>query len=1054
MEQLKEPYCQALRAEGVLSLDRVESPWTAVPDVPRYNRRAFRFIQHDLAILKKACENGQRPDSRGILVLGEAGTGKTHLLMRVANSLSQENPLLFIGRPTNEEAVGPHIWEKILESLSQKFGGDSSYSQLDVLLSRVFARIVIEALEAELAENGESEQKQRWIESLRSDPLQLRGLLGQGEGRAATFNMFRRKILNHLGAFRPHADQTITRVLVTHCLVGADNKKRILRLWLAGHEIDDAEAKELGLTRAAVLDDGTISQASLHQARERFSLKCIQTLGELSTYHAPLILAFDQLEGLRHQSQTLTHRFGDTVRELFTMAPNFLVVTCAFPSCWTEWFERELDTSAAQRIGQNRVELEAFGPEHGEQLLSKHLDPWFSKFSLPTSLYPFTPADVQELCARARSVREFLQAARRRFLDWLDEERSENERLESADNAPEVITSREIHDAIYKQWRKCSCEHFNTFPARPSSEQELFGKLHELICAILPGHDADPPTVQSGKRVLPAHVRIQCHGAASGNQQRSIVLVVCNANGVAFTARVKNLLAALREERPTPTIFLVRDDRSSPKTPSMQKMIDEVSLGGGKFEALNRDTFSDLMALHDCLIAAEEGDLTAGTTTINRDKLLPHLRAIAATPKVALLQLFAPEAGTLLPSAPCFVQSEEIEFTTAQVPAAIAPLMIDDPACTVLPACGKTSSSPALLSETVSASALLGFEKQIGRDVVWDVSIRTNPHLMVVGLPGMGKTTCLINICTQLASQGIAPIVFSYHEDIDAALEERLGGINRINHSSLGFNPLRLDSSQARAHIDSAGRMRDIFASIFPDLGDLQTNLIRQAIKQSYEKVLNRGVAAVSPRFRDFFQILQQQPKPDKGLMARLTELDDYGLFAGSSENDNLLATTVPSVASLHHTQNEVVQRAFASLLFYRIYQEMFRRGLQQRITHAIVFDEAHRASRLKLLGSMGKEGRKYGVSLILASQEARDFSPSMYSAVANYLVLRVTDQDAKVLAKNVAPSNSARQITDELKQLPKHEAIFFQVENQPRRTRLAADVQMSVKKERAAGAK
>jgi DNA helicase HerA-like ATPase len=164
------------------------------------------------------------------------------------------------------------------------------------------------------------------------------------------------------------------------------------------------------------------------------------------------------------------------------------------------------------------------------------------------------------------------------------------------------------------------------------------------------------------------------------------------------------------------------------------------------------------------------------------------------------------------------------------------------------------------------------------------------------------------------------------------------------------------------------------------------------------------------------------------------------GLFSGSSEEDSLLATTAPSVISLHCTQNEVVQRAFASLLFYRMYQEMFHRGLQQRITHAIVFDEAHRASRLKLLGSMGKEGRKYGLSLILASQEARDFSPSMYSAVANYLVLRVTDQDAKALAKNVAPSNSARQIADELKQLPKHEAIFFQEGSKPSRTRLAAD--------------
>ena len=56
-------------------------------------------------------------------------------------------------------------------------------------------------------------------------------------------------------------------------------------------------------------------------------------------------------------------------------------------------------------------------------------------------------------------------------------------------------------------------------------------------------------------------------------------------------------------------------------------------------------------------------------------------------------------------------------------------------------------------------------------DVSWRLSLRANPHLMLVGLPGMGKTTCLINICVQLGNAGIAPILFSYHDDIDEKLQ-------------------------------------------------------------------------------------------------------------------------------------------------------------------------------------------------------------------------------------------------------------------------------------------
>ena len=87
----------------------------------------------------------------------------------------------------------------------------------------------------------------------------------------------------------------------------------------------------------------------------------------------------------------------------------------------------------------------------------------------------------------------------------------------------------------------------------------------------------------------------------------------------------------------------------------------------------------------------------------------------------------------------------------------------------------------------------------------------------------------------------------------------------------------------------------------------------------------------------------------------------------------------------------------------------MFRRGIQDRITHAVIFDEAHRAAGLKVIPTMAKECRKYGISLIVASQEARDFNVSMLSAIVNYLSLRLTETDAKVLVRNVASSQQER---------------------------------------------
>jgi hypothetical protein len=48
------------------------------------------------------------------------------------------------------------------------------------------------------------------------------------------------------------------------------------------------------------------------------------------------------------------------VREIFTMTPNFLIVTCIFPSLWESWFKEELDRSVSERIAQQTVTLDTF----------------------------------------------------------------------------------------------------------------------------------------------------------------------------------------------------------------------------------------------------------------------------------------------------------------------------------------------------------------------------------------------------------------------------------------------------------------------------------------------------------------------------------------------------------------------------------------------------------------------------------------------------------------------------------------------------------------------
>lgn len=338
--------------------------------------------------------------------------------------------------------------------------------------------------------------------------------------------------------------------------------------------------------------------------------------------------------------------------------------------------------------------------------------------------------------------------------------------------------------------------------------------------------------------------------------------------------------------------------------------------------------------------------------------------------------------------------------------------------------------------QSLESAVVLGTDRFAQAQVEWKLTVKGNPHLLVAGLPGMGKTTCLLNLCRQMLDADVRPIVFSYHEDLDEKLDGMVDSIRFIDFDGLGFNPLQVpDRRTHRPYLEIAGMLRDIFIAIHPGLGDLQAEAVRSAVKDSFVEAGWAEPGAdtaelAEPPFKRFYEILTEQEQPGRGLtnlLTRLEELNDYGLFDIGQVHGSLWESTEPTVIRIHRTQSDVLQKAFSSLVLYGLYKDMFRRGIQDRVTHAVIFDEAHRAAKLNVIPTMAKECRKYGVSLVLASQEARDFHKSVFSAIANYLVLRLTDADAKTLVRNVADSRQEKALIDTIKQMNRFRALYFQ---------------------------
>ncbi len=67
-----------------------------------------------------------------------------------------------------------------------------------------------------------------------------------------------------------------------------------------------------------------------------------------------------------------------------------------------------------------------------------------------------------------------------------------------------------------------------------------------------------------------------------------------------------------------------------------------------------------------------------------------------------------------------------------------------------------------------------------------------------------------------------------------------------------------------------------------------------------------------------------------------------------------------------------------------------------------VCVDEAHKLCGDETVTMLIKEARKYGLGVVLSSQETRDFHPSVFANTGTLICLALEDADATVMAKNL----------------------------------------------------
>jgi DNA polymerase III epsilon subunit-like protein len=176
-------YCKILESKAMnqtsvsinpFSSSRVDNPFQEHLDLKSINQDQFERLKWIITDIKQ----DKNHQSKGTVVIGEPGSGKTHLMMRLAKELLKINRLLFIRCPNNRDSVLFHIYSRILESFVERIP-ETGYTQLETLLAHSFVKLISQTGFISL-----TQKDQEIITILKSNPLDIYEKLGaEGSGK-------------------------------------------------------------------------------------------------------------------------------------------------------------------------------------------------------------------------------------------------------------------------------------------------------------------------------------------------------------------------------------------------------------------------------------------------------------------------------------------------------------------------------------------------------------------------------------------------------------------------------------------------------------------------------------------------------------------------------------------------------------------------------------------------------------------------------------------------------------------------------------------------------
>ena len=319
----------------------------------------------------------------------------------------------------------------------------------------------------------------------------------------------------------------------------------------------------------------------------------------------------------------------------------------------------------------------------------------------------------------------------------------------------------------------------------------------------------------------------------------------------------------------------------------------------------------------------------------------------------------------------------------------------------------------------------------IGRNV--EVKINVNAltrHLAILATTGSGKSNTVAVLSSRFAELGGTVLIFDYHG------EYYNSDIKKLNPVDPLINPLHLSPSE--------------FASLLEirNNASRQQRILRKAFKifiDETKKKLEKGSISYSSLDDVFFDLLSSKileiARGDPAGDEVVNKLDDFLdryeeiiNFAIGTITDRLKQGFV-NVIDLSSVGEEIVDPIMANYLKKILYERKKNKvrgkgGLEFPIVNVI--EEAHvflskdeNRSTKYWAKRIAREGRKFGVGLIIVSQRPKGIDENILSQMTNKIILKIVEPSDKRYILE-ASDNLSQDLVNSLSSLNTGEAIII----------------------------